>query len=248
MTDQIRSLDGKHGIFALARCGAGVLMCGLLLAAAVLVSGCKTAKVTGEKDYAGTNITRPEIIYVTDFQLGAENIHHEDGLVTDRPLVPPRVRGLLSGASENPEERARELVELMAKSLVADLKKAGFAATRLKPGYRMPAKGWIVTGVFTEVQEGNRLRRSMIGMGQGATDVQLTAAVQDLSHGPPRPVQDVETDAKSGKAPGGAATIALSPWGAAAKFVLAGHDLEKNVKQTASQIAERIAKRFEPKS
>ena len=247
MSNQIRSWEGEHRTFAWTRYGAGALICGLLLAAAVLASGCKTAKVTAEKDYAGTNISRPEIIYVTDFQLGAENIHHEDGVVTDRPLMPQRVRGLLSGSSEDPEARARELVELMANSLVADLKKAGFQATRLKPGRAQPAKGWIITGVFTEVQEGNRLRRSMVGMGQGATDVQLVAAVQDLSHGPPRPVQDVETDAKSGKAPGGAATMALSPWGAAAKFVLAGHDLEKNVKQTASQIAERIAKRFEPK-
>ena len=226
---------------------AGALMCGLLLAAVVPGAGCKSATVTHEKDYAGTNVTRPEIIYVADFALGAETIHHEPGLVADRPLMPGRVRGLLSGASDSPEARAHELVDLMANSLVKDLNKAGFRATRLRPGQEVPAKGWVITGVFTDVQEGNRLRRSMIGLGQGATDIQLVAAVQDLSHGPPQPVQDVATDASSGKAPGGAATMALGPWGAAAKFVLAGQDLERNVKQTASQIAARIAARFEAK-
>ena len=247
MIEQMRRWVGEHGTFAFARHKAGTLSCGSLMVAAMLLSGCKSAKVTNETNYAGTNISRPEIIYVTDFQLGVENLHKEEGLVTDRPRLPVRVRGILSGSSDSPEARARELVDLMARSLVADLKKAGFPATRLLPGQAMPAKGWIITGVFTDVQEGNRLRRSMIGLGQGATDVQRVAAVQDLSHGPPQPVQEVETKATSDSAPGGAATIALGPWGAAARFVHAGQDLEMNIRQTASQIAERIAKRFETK-
>ena len=237
MADQTHNREGQHR--------ASLLICGLLLLAAVLTSGCKSAKVSGERDYAGTNVSRPEIIYVADFGLGVENIHHEEGLLTERPRLPTRVRGMISGASDTPEGRAHELVELMANSLVADLKKEGFQATRLRPGAELPTKGWIITGVFTDVQEGNRLRRSMVGLGQGATDIQLVAAVQDLSHGSPQPVQEVATDASSAKAPGGAATIALGPWGAAARFVLAGQDLERNVKQTASQIAERLAKRFE---
>jgi len=245
MDIQTLNREREHRTLAFARHTAGPLIFWLLLLAAVLASGCKSAKVTGERNYAGTNVSRPEIIYVADFALGVENIHHEEGLVTERPRLPGRVRGIISGEADTPEARARELVELMAKSLVADLKQAGFQATRLRPGIELPTKGWIITGVFTEVQEGNRLRRSVVGLGQGATDVQLVAAVQDLSHGSPRPVQEVATDASSGSAPGGAATIALGPWGAAAKFVLARQDLERNVRQTASQIAERIAKRFE---
>jgi hypothetical protein len=247
MPNQTRNWKRQHGAPAFAWDKANAVLCGLLLAAALLRAGCKSAKVTHETDYAGTNIARPEIIYVANFELGVENIHHEPGLVTERPRLPSRVRGLVSGSSDSPEARAQELVELMAKSLVADLKKAGFRATRFRPDQKLPAKGWIITGVFTDVQEGNRLRRSMVGLGQGATDIQLVAAVQDLSHGPLQPVQEISTDATSGKAPGGAATIALGPWGAAAKFVLAGQDLERNVRQTASQIAERIANRFEPK-
>ena len=245
MANQMRSWERGHELFTTARHGARALVCGSLLAAAVLSAGCKSAKLAGETNYGGTNISRPEIIYVTDFQLGLEDIHQEQGRVAAQPRVPKRVRGILSGASENPEARARELVELMANSLVADLKHAGFPATRLRPGSDMPAKGWIITGVFTEVQEGNRLRRSVVGLGQGATSVQLVASVQDLMNGPPQPVQEVATEASSGKSPGGGATLALGPWGAAAKFVLASQDLEKNVKQTASQIAERIASRFE---
>lgn len=224
---------------------AGTLLCGVLLAMTALGTGCKSAKVTGEKYYGGAEIVPPELIYVADFALGAENIHDEPGLVTDRRVLPGRVRSLLSGSSDSPEARAQELVNLMARSLVADLKKEGFNATRIAPGSVWPAKGWIITGVFLDVEEGNRLRRSMIGLGQGATEIQLVVSVQDLAHGPPRPVQELATEASSGNGLGGAAKIAFSPWGAAARFVLAGQDLELNVKHTASQIAERIAKRFE---
>ena len=55
----------------------------------------------------------------------------------------------------------------------------------------------------------------------------------------------MDTDATSGKTPGAAPTIALGPYGAAARFVMAKKDLEKNVKQTASQIADYIAKRVQ---
>ena len=37
--------------------------------------------------------------------------------------------------------------------------------------------------------------------------------------------------------------ITLNPYVAAARFVLAGHDLERNVRQTAGQIAADVAAR-----
>ena len=110
----------------------------------------------------------------------------------------------------------------------------------------VPAAGWLVRGVFTEVQEGNRLRRAMIGFGQGQTDIQVVTTVDDLSLGPPKPLYEIATDATSGDKPGAAPTLAFSPYGAAARFVMSGKDLEKNVKQTAAQIADRMAKHIQP--
>ena len=69
--------------------------------------------------------------------------------------------------------------------------------------------------------------------------------VADLSRGPPKPLYQVDTQASSGKAPGAAPTIVLGPYGAAERFVMAKKDLEKNVKQTASQIADYVAKRVQ---
>ena len=216
-----------------------------IIVAAGLLAGCKSAKVTGEHSFTTAPPAKPTVVYVSDFDLGPQDIQHKEGLLPGGSRVGGRVRGLLSGASADPEARACQLVELMSTSLLKDLTKAGFSALRLQPGATVPAEGWLVRGVFTEVQEGNRLQRALIGFGEGATDVQIVTKVDDLTQGPPKPLYEVDTEATSGKAPGAAPTLVLSPYGAAARFVMAKKDLDKNVKQTASKIADYIAQRVQ---
>ena len=215
----------------------------LIVAAACCLASCKSAEVTSERDFATEGLSKPSAIYVSDFELSAQDVHHEEGVLSGRPGPVGRVGERLSGASTDPSARARELVDLMSTSLIKDLSSAGLRAIRLHPGEALPAEGWLVRGIFTEVQEGNRVRRSLIGFGEGQTDVQVIARVDDLSHGPPERFYELDTDATSRKGPGAGATLAFTPYGAAARFVMAGKDLEKNIQQTASQIAERIARR-----
>jgi hypothetical protein len=230
---------------AQGQCAVKHLALAAILLAACLVTGCKSATVTGEHSYTATPAAKPAVIYITDFELGAQNIQHEDGIVSGNARLPGRVRGLISGASDDREARARQLVDLMSTSLVKNLTKAGFSAVRLRPGAALPAEGWLVRGVVTEVQEGNRLRRALIGFGEGATDLQVITGVDDLSQGSPKPLYELDTDANSGKTPGAGPTIALGPYGAAARFVMARQDLEKNVKETAVGIADYITKRVQ---
>ena len=140
----------------------------------------------------------------------------------------------------DPAARARGLVDLMANSLVKELSKSGLNASRVPERVPLATQGWLVRGVFTEVQEGNRLRRAMIGFGQGQTDVQVIATIHDLSLGKPKPLYEVATDASSGSKPGAAPTLIFSPYGAAARFVMAGKDLDRGAKQTAALIAEQV--------
>ncbi len=217
-----------------------------LLALAVIGGvGCKSAQVVAERDQGGSSLPKPSMVYVADFELWAQNIKSQEGMLSGRPGPVGRIGERLSGKSGDPAVRARQIVDLMANSLVKELAKTGFNATRLQPGAPFPADGWLLRGVFTEVDEGNRLRRAMIGFGEGQTDIQVVANVQDLSQGPPKPLYEVSTDAASGNAPGGAPTLVLGPYGAAARFVMAGKDLDKNVKQTAAQIAARMARRVQ---
>ena len=220
------------------------LACSLALAAACAL-GCKSTQVASAPESNLPPLPRPTAVYVVDFELGAESIQHEDGLLSGRASPVGRVGQRLSGSTSDPAARARQLVALMSTSLVKELSKSGFNAVRLPPGLHVPTEGWLLRGIFTEVQEGNRLRRAMIGFGEGQTDIQVVANVQDLSQGPPKPLYEIATDTTSGNKPGAAPTLVLGPYGAAASFVMAGKDLDKNVKHTAASIAERMAKRIQ---
>lgn len=129
---------------------------------------------------------------------------------------------------------ARELIELMSTSLVQESAKAGLNARRLRAGDSQPDVGWLVRGMFTQVDEGNRLNRAVIGFGAGQTGLQLVVAIDD-AQGTPKPFYELDTSATSGKAPG--AVITLNPYVAIAKFALSSRDLEQNVKQAAAKIA-----------
>ncbi len=211
--------------------------------AGCLLCGCNTAKVTGQRDLSSSPAEKPAMIYVADFGLDAANIQHQEGVLSGRQGPLGRVSNRLYGTESDPAVRARQLVDLMANSLVKDLAGAGFNARRLPSGTPPPVDGWLLQGVFTEVQEGNRLQRAMIGLGQGQTDLQVVVSMENLSKGPPKPLYEISTDASSGNKPGAAPVIAVNPYAAAARFVMSGQDLNKNVRHTASQIVAEISRR-----
>jgi hypothetical protein len=217
-----------------------------LLSLAVLgaaLGGCASAKVTAQRHMADTPTTRPTAVYVADFELEASNVRAERGLLPPLPPPPPglgEVLPRLPGSPREPAARARALVELMSKSLVKALSDANVSVRRLGRSEQPPSSGWLVRGVFTSVQEGNQLRRAVIGFGAGATK-QVIATIDDLTQGAPTPMYEVTTKADSGKLPG--AAITLNPYVAAARFVLSDRDLDRNVTQTAAQIAEHTVQR-----
>ncbi len=206
--------------------------------------GCNTAKVTRQSDVGNVPAGRPAIVYVSDFDLDVGDIQSGSGVASvlaARPLgggILPHPFGLLP---QSKETTARKLVDLMATSLVKDLQADGFQAQRIQSDRPVPTNGWLLRGIFTQVDEGNRLRRAIIGFGAGKTDMQVETTLDDLSRGPPQPFYQVDTSAQSGKMPG--AIVTMNPAIAAARFVLAGGDLDRNTRDTAAQIAKSVAAR-----
>jgi hypothetical protein len=219
---------------------------GAVVAICLVLSACGSATVSARRDVGAAADAAPATVYVRDFDLDAATIKTERGLLPPPPPGPlGRVLPSPPGAPKDGAVRARELIELMSKTLVGDLTKAGLVARRLRSDEGIPGNGWLVRGVFTEVNEGNRLRRAAIGFGAGDTSLQILVAVDNLAGGAPRPFYELDTTAASGTAPGAApaAVIVMNPYVAAARFVLAGRDLEQNVKQTAGKIAADVAAR-----
>jgi hypothetical protein len=218
----------------------------LLAAAGVLLylTACASAKVT---ETAATPVAPaaapPSIIVVEDFELDSVNVRSEPGLLPQRPHLLGR---LLPGHSacnggDDPDACAAELRELISTTLVEDLRKKGLNALRANPAEPLPAAGWLVRGVFTDVDTGNRLRRSVIGFGSGAAQMQLVLGIDDLSHGVPQPMYQADASASTGKAPGG--VVLLNPVAMGARFVMARKDVDKSAKKLAAQVADTIATR-----
>lgn len=187
------------------------------------------------------------VVYVADFEIDTANIKIDPVA----PPAPPKAPGLLGkilppppGAKKDPQALARELVDSMSAAIIKDLTKAGLTARRLPTGEPFPTAGWLVRGVFTNVNQGNQLERAVVGFGKGRTDVQVLVDIHDLAQAAPRQFHAVTNtaSANSGKLPGAAPMIVeRHPAAVAAKFALAGNDLNKNVKQTAAKVAEEVS-------
>src|SRR5581483_7663258 len=125
---------------------------------------------------------RDKIIYVSDFDLDAANFKQDKGGITGKGyLLPAPPKSLLRRKRQDPSEAASNLVRLMSESLVADLQKAGFKAKRLASTEPKPTDGLVVTGVFTELSEGNQMRRALLGFGSGKSKMELYVMMANAS-------------------------------------------------------------------
>ena len=215
----------------------------LIISLALLVLSCggAAAQSIERRDGMTPAPSNVSVIYVTDFELDAEAVKPQSGL-----LPGPLGQVLRGGPSalKSPAERAHYLVDLMAKTLTNSLINEGINARRLAKGEPRPAVGWVVRGTFTHVDQGNRFERAAIGLGAGKTELTVIVAVDNLKAGTPTPMNDIVSGAHSSKMLGAApgAIIRFNPAAVAAKFALSGIDLERNVVKTATNIATELAK------
>lgn len=221
------------------------------------ITGCQTRRDADSSRMLGTVETGdeqitgrwpeelPKTIYVADFALESE---HAD---TDQD-----VRGVLPGrrleklgqrlphpmVNSNTAEQARKIIDTMSRSLIKNLKDKGFVARRLPSSQTvLPREGWLLQGVFTEVDQGNRIKRAVIGSGRGVTHMQAQVAVSNLaSENPKAPFIVFGTVKSPKKMPG--AVMTMNPYVAAAKFVMEKNASEKDVQKTAEQIVDQILK------
>ncbi|MBB5317941.1 DUF4410 domain-containing protein [Tunturibacter empetritectus] len=188
------------------------------------------------------SFTKDMTIYVSDFELDAENVQVDKGSAINQ--VRP---GILERPSKkeqrDPEAQAKKLVDTMSKSIVSDLQKAGYKAQRLAADDPKPSTGAWVHGVFTQVDEGSRIHRAIIGFGSGKATMELFVTLTDLAS-PQKPLYEASEDRASKNRPG--AVITLNPYVAAAKFVMEKNAPEKTVKSTAAAISREVTLHLQP--
>lgn len=235
------------------RSGSAFLACAVLTILLAASAACRIGTGSyGEKALGGVAVKgeemrgplpqrAPSTVYVADFALDAEEQGGEEGV---RGVLPGRLGQRVPHplARDNAAQRAHHIVDLMARSLVQHLEARGVRAARLGAAAGdLPREGWLVQGVFTEVDEGNRLKRAVIGFGRGATSMDLQIGISDLAGPDPRASFAVFGTVKDpSRIPGAAVT--RNPYVAAAKFVLEKNAGERDIARTAERIAGEIVK------
>jgi Domain of unknown function (DUF4410) len=93
----------------------------------------------------------------------------------------------------------------MANAMVQELQTLGFTASTVARGAQISGQNiLIVDGEFTDINEGNRLRRMVIGLGVGASTLDTKVQVYQMANGTTQQIMDFTTHADTGEMSGAA--------------------------------------------
>jgi hypothetical protein len=145
-----------------------------------------------------SDLPRPSRIAIGDFSTNHAAVIEYQGIFRQQPT------------NRNPLERQRLLAsavsETLSTELISKLKQLGFVAERAPLAIAPDHDVITIEGEVIRIDEGNPLRRFVIGLGSGAATVQTRLTVYQ---GTQRvKLLEFVTDAESGKLPGAAITFA----------------------------------------
>lgn len=220
-----------------------------LAAICLALAACAPTHVQTTQNYSGPALPRPDVVVVNDFAVTPDEVKLDRGLSA-------RLGSAFSGTSTDAQqvEAGRKVAMAVSKALVQEIQKLGLPAVHANSA--APATGSttvLVTGQLLSVDEGNRTRRNLIGLGAGHSDVQADTQVYYSNGGAGRElVERFAADAQSARKPGAAETMGF---GAAADRAgemaatsagasLGSEALSADVDADGQRMAEEIAKKL----
>jgi hypothetical protein len=176
-----------------------------LLLVTSLVGGCAQTVVQPRLETRAQGLQRPDRILVFNFAVSTDEVSANQGVLA-------RVRAAASGTSQEQEELeiGRQVSNSLAEELVKGIQGLGLPAERASGGTPIPPGNvLLISGHFLKVDEGNQLRRTMIGFGAGQSSVDTQVQVSMPSDRGSQVLLNFSTHADSGEAPGAAATMGV---------------------------------------
>ncbi len=186
-------------------------------ALACITISCAGTSVMGRQTYAeNERLPKPGRIIVYDFAATPADLPADDPVLAlyEKPAKPQTADEVSLG---------RKLGAEIARELVDRIRELDLPAERSKTG-RPPRIGdLVIRGAFVSIEEGNRLKRVLIGFGAGAGELKtLVEIYQITAKGSRRALVSEEIRATGGKMPGmlfavaaavgtGPAGLAVSP-------------------------------------
>jgi len=205
------------------------LCVGPALAAATgcfLLTGCASVSVKQDK-WSKERLALPTRIYVADFEVPAD--------VLDVDRTGPELDGFRQDVAKN---FTAELCECITERIAP--------AVPLTKGLR-PSKGaWVVEGRLLRVNQGSRLLRSVVGLGAGATKMEVRTTVSLVgARRARREIAAIETTGGSNAEPGMLTFPTPIGGGIRALVSLAKTGVTADQKRTARMITAAMAEKLE---
>ncbi len=220
----------------------------LLIVVGSLV-GCGRTEVQTLITYPG-ELPRPDRVLVYDFALKPDDVSL-DGAI-GKKLV-----HLMEGGSKTEEELkvGQAVANVLSENLVKEIRDLGLPVERAAGASPLSGNTLLVKGQFLSIDQGNRLRRLVIGLGVGGTEVKTLVQVYEATAAGQRLVEEFDTTAKSSRKPGMAETVGVgAAAGVAAESAAVSGGLgvatahrqgvEADAQRTAKEVARKLAHFF----
>ncbi len=218
---------------------------GMLLATAA----CAPTHVQTTQSYSGPELPRPDIVLVREFAVTPDQVKLDSGLSA-------RARRAMSDSSITAQEAevGRKTAAVIAATLVDEIQKLGLPAVQANsPRAAATGNALVIDGQVLAIDEGNRTRRNLIGLGAGRSEIDAEAQIYYIMPATsPQLLQHFTADARSGNKPGAAETMGVGgAVGRAAESTVVGvgsgvasETLGANVDADGQRMAKAIAKRL----
>jgi len=161
-----------------------------------LVAACVRSGVLPETRTAETSLPRPSKILVYNFAVSDAEVKEAQGMLHQPTIKDP---------AEREQEIGRQVADALAVDLVSGLRNLGFNVERVDRATPVTGDDLLIDGQFLKVDEGDLLRRLVIGFGAGSSTVDTR--VQIYQGGERSKLLEFGTHSDSGIMPGAAATM-----------------------------------------
>ena len=215
-----------------------------LLIASFLSVGCAKINATHINQQDQMTLPHPTRILITYFRVDSESIQTSTGIFA-------KIKSAVTNesAETTKQELSSEVIEALNKELVVKITALGITAVHAEQNQQPVENEIIITGKFLKIDEGNAIRRNLIGLGAGQSSLDSKVIVLRATPQGIKEILSFSAHADSGNMPG---AVVLGPAGVAAgagAAVIAATNVAKGAAATyksnsanqASALADKIS-------
>jgi hypothetical protein len=206
---------------------------------AVAITGCASAKITQRSQTLPAEWTRPSQIVVFPFAVDPSEI------TLNQSVIQETYRSA-SGDNESAAqlEIARATADSVCQQIASSLNAKGYNSLCAKRGVAIAGDNvLIVVGEFSNISEGNRLRRLVVGLGSGSSTMDSGVSMYQRVAGNFHHLLSFKTHADSGKMPGAAIMAPVGVAAGSGAAAIVGMNVAAGGAKTYSSSTSSLAKK-----